>query len=183
MNVQGPPAFKRSALNGADGVLLKKAREAAGLSRQKLSETAQVASITIARIERGTQLPLPATLRAIADALTVDLDTLAPGWSADILESESTDPSGPRLRTARLAAAVPLEQAAEAAGVSVSTFSRFERDLHQSRRMEGRASREGMGLDSEQLAHLLGFNDAGALRDCIEAAPVDFNDALENELR
>ena len=40
-----------------------------------------------------------------------------------------------------------------------------------------------MGLDSEQLAHLLGFNDAGALRDCIESALVDFDDALENYLR
>jgi transcriptional regulator with XRE-family HTH domain len=59
-----------------------------------LVKNASVVAKAIARIERGAQLPLPATLRALADGLDIDLDVLAPGWSADILEPQSTDPVG-----------------------------------------------------------------------------------------
>jgi transcriptional regulator with XRE-family HTH domain len=180
MTAQGPPAFKRSALRPADGSLLKKAREANGWSRRELARNASIAAKTIARIERGAQLPLPATLRALVDALDVDLDVLAPGWSADILESQSTDPMGPHLRALRVAAAVSLEKAAKAAGVSISTFSRFERDLHQSRSMECYSPREGMGLASEHLARLLGFNDVDTLQDSLAAAPLQFDEESEN---
>jgi hypothetical protein len=79
-----------------------------------------------------------------------------------------------------VAAAVSLEQTAKAAGVSISTFSRFERDLHQSRSIEGYPPREGMGLGSKQLAHLLGFNDADALQDALSDAPLPFDEESEN---
>jgi transcriptional regulator with XRE-family HTH domain len=180
MTAQGPPAFRRSALRPADGTLLKSAREAKGWCRRELAKNASVAAKTIARIERGAQLPLPATLRALADALGVGLGVLAPDWSADFLESQSTDPVGPRLRALRVAAAVSLEQAAKAAGVSISTFSRFERDLHQSRSMEGYSPREGLGLASEHLAHSLGLNDADALQDALSTAPLQFDEESEN---
>ena len=168
----GPPAFKRSGLGPNDGARLKKIRSKAGLSRRQLGDVAKVAPKTIARIERGDQKPLPATLYALADALDVDLPELAPGWEGDHDEWDGAATKGRQFRNVRRTAGASLNDAAAAAGVSISTLSRFERALHYSQKMEGKDA----GLDREKLAELLGFRSAEALQAAISVRPMDFDE-------
>lgn len=132
------PGAKRPALVAAGrlppdlGVRVVSARVDAGLTRIALSSAAGVAPRTLARIERGAQRPTPATLRALAAALGVTLDDLAPNWGRDEDERLTSGAVAPGVAIRVLRRRCGLTQAdlAAAAGVSVATVSRFERAMH-----------------------------------------------------
>ena len=147
-------------------------RIATGLSRVALARAAGVAPRTLARIERGEQRPVPATLRALARALGRDVGDLAPGWDRDEEERVTSGAVAPGLglRALRRRAGLSLAAAATAAGVSPSTLSRFERGLHAPRRLtaigdgeHGAASIDSLAITSTRLAAVLGFHSAAAL--------------------
>ncbi|MFZ6009847.1 MAG: helix-turn-helix domain-containing protein, partial [Bacteroidota bacterium] len=54
-------------------------RKRKGISQELLAENSRTSLRTIQRIERGTTSPRPYTLKAIADALSVSVEEIAPG--------------------------------------------------------------------------------------------------------
>ena len=132
MSKRGPPRFARRSLDQSVGCRVRNRREAAGICRNDLAADAAIAPHTLARIERGHQLPTEETLRRISDALGLPVGLLAPNWAADELERIITgvEHPGVGLRQLRIESSITLAEAADTAGVSVSTLSRFERGLH-----------------------------------------------------
>ena len=118
---------------------LRNYREVRGWSRRELAGKASIAPRTLARIERGAQRPKPETLRAIAAALQVQLQDLAPGWERDEIERTVSGVNHPGLGLKQLRddQKITLEQAANAAQVDPSlygvlsvVFTEMERSLH-----------------------------------------------------
>lgn len=172
--------FHRSNLPAGAGVKLKAARIGAGRSRREIAEAAGVAPRTLARIERGEQLPRWPTLDRLCGALGIDPYLVAPRWSADAYDVP-TDPGavpGLGLRALRRKRGLSMEALSEASGVSVSTFSRFERGLLVSRLLGRRKDQPGVliserdhVLENDRVASALGCTDSAALRAaCLEAA-------------
>lgn len=161
------PHFSRHQLDGDVGPRIRAARGGQGKSRNELAAAAGIKSRTLARIERGGQLPRVESLRAIAAALDVPLESLAANWADDERRRrDNSDHMGPRLRQARLKAGVTLAKAAAAAGVSPTTLSRFERMQTDSLLI----STDGVTFQSEALAHALKFRSC----DDLSAACADF---------
>lgn len=180
MPKRGPPRFARRSLDKSVGGRVRKHRKAAGVGRDDLAGEADIAPHTLARIERGDQLPSEETLRRIGDVLNVSVGLLAPAWATDDLERivTGTEHLGVGLRQIRVSRSVTLAEAAGAAGVSVSTISRFERGLHGEGRLaklcraEGRMS-ERLTFVSDGLAKLLGYRSATELTNACEAVELD----------
>src|SRR5579859_3191970 len=85
----------------AVGALLRRYREAAGLSQQALAERAGVSPRGLLYLERGMRRPYPATLRRLADALSLTAQeraalTLAarPGGAALLDTRDTSEPPG-----------------------------------------------------------------------------------------
>lgn len=57
-------------------VRLRLVRERKALTQQQLAVKAGVNRVTVARLERGSDQPLPTTVRKLADALGVDPEEL-----------------------------------------------------------------------------------------------------------
>lgn len=89
-----------------------------------------------------------------------------------------TEHLGVGLRQIRVGRSITLTEAARAAGVSISTFSRFERGLHGEGELaklykaEGRMT-ERLTLVSDPLAKLLGYRSAADLTDACEWIELD----------
>ena len=172
---KGPPRFARRCLDKSVGYRVRKRREASGISRNDLAGDAAIAPHTLARIERGHQLPTEDTLRRIAGVLRVPVGLLAPNWATDDRERivMGTEHLGLGLCQIRVGRSITLTEAARAAGVSISTFSRFERGLHGEGELaklykaEGRMT-ERLTLVSDPLAKLLGYRSAADLTDACE---------------
>lgn len=176
MRKRGPPHFVRRSLDKSVGCRVRKHREASKISRNDLAGDAAIAPNTLARIERGDQLPTEETLRRIADALGMPLGLLAHDWAADELERITTGAEhlGVGLRQLRIGRSITLAEAAGTAGVSVSTLSRFERALHGEGKLAKLCSAQGrmterLMLVSDPLAKLLGYGSAAELTDACEA--------------
>ena len=75
------PTIEAIALSARNslGARIRRQREAAGLTQQQLADRAHVGRVTLVRLENGGQTPRFATLRAIAKAMGVDVDTLLVG--------------------------------------------------------------------------------------------------------
>ncbi|WP_425341845.1 helix-turn-helix domain-containing protein [Citromicrobium bathyomarinum] len=168
MPVQGPPRFSRSDLDVGVANRLKKIRESKRMSRKDLAVAARISAKTLARHEQGRQRPSEPALRRLATALGVQIYDLAPSWKDDDLNRITTGVAHPGigLRLLRKELGVSLESAARAAGVDVSTLSRFERGRHAShklaKKVEGRIDYR-LVLKSDALAELLRFGDAESL--------------------
>lgn len=161
------PHFSRRQLDGDVGPRIRAARGRQGKSRNELAAVAGIKSRTLARIERGDQTPRVESLRAIAAALEVTLESLAANWTDDERRRrDNSDHLGPGLRQARLKAGVTLANAAAAVGVSPTTLSRFERMQTDSLLI----STDGVTFQSEALAHALKFRSC----DDLSAACADF---------
>ncbi|MBX7536650.1 helix-turn-helix domain-containing protein [Qipengyuania sp. GH1] len=180
MPKRGPPRFARRSLDSSVGFRVRQQREAAGLSRIELAADAGIGPRTLARIERGDQLPAEKTLRRISHALQVSIGLLAPHWAADDLEriQAGTEHLGVGLRQIRKSQQISLAEAAAFAGISVSTLSRFERgfigegSLAKLRRADDRLV-ERLTFVSEPLAKLLGFETAAELTKACESITLD----------
>lgn len=172
MKRRGTPSFLRGDLPSDLGARVLAARRAAGLSRRHAAARAFIDYRTLARIERGPQLPSMTTLLAIARGLNVDLVDLAPAWRADQdeIEESGLHSPGPALRRIRKARGVSLTSAAVAAGVSPSTLSRLERGLTAPARITAMGDRANgaigdydLAVTSADLAAILGYPSPAAL--------------------
>lgn len=161
--------FGRASLSTGVGDSIRLARDGCGMTREHLAERSALNSRTLERIERGTQLPLPTTLRKIARALQTGVDNLAEGWSRDENERVWTGAVHPGvgLRIIRQEQGVSQTSAAAAAGVSTATLSRFERGFHASPLLSDpkRRVNDYPVITSDALAELLGFKSASDLTD------------------
>lgn len=161
------PHFNRNSLGSDVSLLLRAARKKKALNRAQLAQKANIAPHTLARIERGDQKPRRETLQALADALGVQLESLATTWKEDERRRrDHPDHLGRGLRNVRQRAGVSLADAAVAAGVDPSTLSRFERMQTDSLLI----SLDGVTFVSAKLARILGFNSV----DDLSAACSDF---------
>lgn len=174
----GPPAFRRRDLPPDIGRRVLDARIRAGLSRTELADGVGVHYRTLARVERGTQVPGVTTLRGIARACREDIGRLAPAWEDDQeeLEASGLGSPGPAVRARRLELGLTLGQVARASGVSVSTLSRFERGLHAPRRItavgsfaNGADGINDLAIVSLELARVLGYSSTAALTSACSA--------------
>lgn len=168
MPANGPPRFSRSDLDAGVAKRLKEIRQSKPMSRQELADAARIKAKTLARHEQGRQRPSEPVLRRLATALGVQISDLAPGWRNDDLNrlTTRTEHPGIGLRLLRKEWGVSLEAAAQAAGVSAGTLSRFERGMHASRKLARRVEDpiDGrLALTSDALAQLLRFEDAETL--------------------
>ena len=172
--------FHRNNLPKEAGRRLRKARTALGQTRREVAAAAALAPRTLARIERGQQVPSWETVQRLCRALDIDPYGIAPRWSVDS-DDVPTDPEtvpGLGLRALRRQRGVTLKALAVASGVSISTFSRFERGLLVSRllaRRLGQApirySERDVVLDNDAVAVALGCSDSAELRrECLRAA-------------
>lgn len=178
MNRTGPHSFLRVDLPADLAARVFSARRRAGLSRRHAAARAGVDYRTLARIERGAQLPSMATLLAIARSWRIDLVDLAPAWRADQdeIEVSGLQSPGPALRRIRKARGVSLTSAAAAAGVALATLSRFERGLAAPGRITAMGDRANgaigdydLAITSSALASLLGHPSATALTNACRA--------------
>lgn len=155
------PHFSRKDLSPEVGLAVRDERKGKNLTQKELALAANILPHTLARIERGEHKPRQETLRAIADALMVRLELLAPEWTVDEQRRRNRSDLhlGIGLRKARLAAGISLETAAAAAGVHPATLSRFERMQTDSLML----SDDGETIKSESLARVLGYDSIESL--------------------
>ncbi|WP_082835510.1 MULTISPECIES: helix-turn-helix transcriptional regulator [unclassified Erythrobacter] len=168
MPADGPPRFSRSDLDAEVAKRLKAIRQSKRMTRRELASEAGIARKTLARHEQGRQRPSEPALRRLATTLGVQISDLAPGWKDDDLNrlTTGTEHPGIGLRLLRKERGVSLEAAAQAAGVTAGTLSRFERGMHASRKLARRVDGpidDRLVLTSDALARLLGFEDAESL--------------------
>ncbi len=108
---QGAPGFDRGRLRAR--------REAANLTRRQLAEAAGVHLIAIRQWETGHRVPTVETVAVLARALGVSPLTLT--------DRAEVDTARLTLRDLRISTGLTQEQAAAAAGMRRTTFSKIER--------------------------------------------------------
>jgi transcriptional regulator with XRE-family HTH domain len=171
--------FQHRELPSDAGIRLRSARIARGLSRQTLAQAVAIHPKTLARIERGAQKPLWATLERICDELGLSVFGIAKRWAQDSfdLPQEGEGAPGLGLRALRVARGMTLLQLADSSGVSAATLSRFERGLTASRLLAGRVGGPGVRhedrdvvLDNDAVAAAFGLSDSSALSAACSAA-------------
>ena len=172
--------FQRRTMPAGYGGAFRQAREARGLSRREVAAAVAIAPRTLARVERGQQVPLWATLEKLCGHLGVSVVAVARRWFSDSLDVPTDPRSSPGvgLRALRHSRRMTLEDLALRSGVSAATISRFERGLTVSRRLASRSGGSevdrddrGVVLDSRRVAEAFGLKDAAALRAaCLAAA-------------
>jgi len=171
MNNEQPGYFRRSVLARDVADKIEAGRQAAGISRRVLARRASISYCTLGRIVRGERRPSPESLRKIALALGTTMEHFCNAWGeVEIYRPRYGSISlGIGLRELRIRAGVSLNSAAAAANVSISTLSRFERNIHKFPRgisapdSVGKLSEAGAILICDDLAKLFGFVDAKAL--------------------
>lgn len=171
--------FQRRTLPDGYGAILRTARETAGSTRREVAEAVGIRPRTLARIERGQQKPLWATLNRLCDQLGVSTAVVAKRWlndSFDVPSSPHTAP-GIGLRALRRARGMTLVELSALSGVSAATLSRFERGLTASRLLGGRVGHPDIArddsdvvLDSDAVAAAFGLDGSASLRAACLAA-------------
>ena len=161
--------YLRKDVPSTVGPAIRFARLAKRWSQQRVADRSGVSRETIYRIECG-RTPDPDTVMRICGVLGIRVVDLVPDWISaedDDVPSLAEPYPGYRLRQRRRQLGVPLREAAEAAGVSIATLSRFERFMSASRTLltpvyaddpEG-----GAVIENDGLARLLGFPDSAGL--------------------
>lgn len=121
---------------------------------------------TICRLE-SEGAPNPDTLLRVCETLGLPVSEIVPAWGKEDEEDIPTlDDSvfGHRVRRRRRELGIRLDEAAAAAGVSVSTLSRFERLASAStvllRPVYADDPEGAVRLDNDGLANILGFKDS-----------------------
>ena len=161
MNFPTPLRFPLSSVPDDFGRNLRDARISKGWSQARLGSAAGLQRETIVRLEAGARRPCPDSVFRLRTALGLEPTELVPDWPEwspiGMLEM------GARSRERRRALNLSMIEVAAAAGVSVSTLSRFERDI----RWEAGSLLEGPPGSgpteaAERLAVALGFADAQA---------------------
>ena len=160
------------------GKVLRGLRRRAKLTQQELADASGLTRTTVYRLELGLRPPFEDTVRRLARGLGIPVEELKPDVKFGTL-----DPSDPRvvlgpgeaLREIRRASGKTLAEAAEAAGVSTATLSRFERNARPTFSMTAGTpvwadNPRGVRIVAERLAKLLAFDDADQLERRLRAA-------------
>jgi transcriptional regulator with XRE-family HTH domain len=102
--------FQRRELPDDVGSKIRSARVALGQSRRDVALAVEIHPRTLARIERGAQKPLWATLERICDELRLSVFSVARKWASDSfdLPQQADGAPGVGLRALRLNMACPL---------------------------------------------------------------------------
>jgi len=167
----GRSKFPRSVLPDGIGETLRARRRSAGLSSTDLATAIGARRETVRRIETGHELPSSRVLFAIAKVLDFEVTDLVPGWHEP---ADAELPCyGPRIRHRRRQLGLTLAEVAARVDLTPSMLSRFECEQSLPRRLV-RITRARNGqieceLVSEELAAILGFEDAVALDDYCNA--------------
>lgn len=174
MNREGYARFSRSALPDDIGRRIRHMRTNAGWTRTKLARSSKISYRTVVRIESGKQKPTEQTLRRIATAFAKDIDDLCPNWLNDEINRVSSGDIhlGVGFRVIRKTKKITLKAASYAAGVSISTLSRFERAFHVTREFSAYDSngRHSFVIPNAKLTKLFGFDSIELfVRACEEA--------------
>lgn len=143
------------------GRRLRQARRERGWTQARLAEKAGVARETIYRIERG-RMPFGDTAMRLCEVLGFDRAKL----SLDQPETDAiySHPSDAYLRDRRRELGLTLKKVAAAAGISVATLSRFERNKgSRLASIPHMADVPGVQLANDALAHVLQFRDSREL--------------------
>ena len=140
---------------------VRQARTDAGLTQAGLAEASGLRRETIYRLERGRGVHAD-TLARIATTLGLPRERFLE--QGDILARLFYHPKRTPIRDRRRELGLTLSECAKAAGVSVTTLSRFERgnEHYPSICVVGRVFR-ATAIHNEDLASILGFPDAEAL--------------------
>lgn len=164
--------FHRKNLPEGVGAKLAEARVSVGRSRRDVAEKVGIAPRTLARIERGQQIPQWPTLKRLCDALGQSDFALAPRWSndADYVPTSPEVAPGVGLRAVRKARGMTMAGLSAASGVSIATLSRYERGLVNSRTLGRRArghhdrgEAQNIAIRDDLVATALGYDSAEAL--------------------
>jgi transcriptional regulator with XRE-family HTH domain len=153
--------FPSAAVPATFGEVIAKERRLLGWTQQQLAEKSGLTRETIARLEKGAgkRKPTGDTVFRLESALDLEPGTLVPGWPE--WKPIGTMTFGSRSRERRRALNIPITIAAKAAGVSMATLSRFEREFGACPTLSVVEFEEGMpvviGLRSVQYATALGF--------------------------
>lgn len=143
--------------------VVRQARLCAGLTQGELADATGLRRETIYRLERGRAAHAD-TLARIGSFLGLPHEHFmeALDFSSNLFGHPRRTP----LRDLRRARGLTLAACAAAAGVSVTTLSRFERgNEHYPSICEVRRSGRAWAIHNEGLARALGFADAGDLTD------------------
>ena len=138
------------------GLIIRIAREEAGLTRQQLAEKTGLAVVTIGQYERGVRHPKNPQLQLLADALDVPVNVFSkqflqsyvpspdempiPGVDYDDDDNDDELPTiqlgpnlGENIRVARQAAGMTQKQLAEQVGVALVTIQQYESERRRPR--------------------------------------------------
>ena len=152
-------AFPMSAIPVGLGATIAKERALLNWTQQRLADEAGLKRETIVRLEAGARRPSGDTVFRLEVALDLEPGTLVPKWPEWRPIGSMTH--GARSRERRRELGLSLVSVAKAAGVSVATLSRFERETHVCQsiatynRVEGMS--EVVGLKKKRFARALGF--------------------------
>lgn len=149
--------FPRSAVPLDIGRSVRFLRLSRRWSQAKLAQKVDVNRRTILRLELGQQIPGSALVHALESIFGLDDRTLVPRWHEGAPAS-APGARGPRALLARKHLGLTLGEVSKAAGISVSTISRFEREMSDSRLIFKDFHSDA--VTSFAYAHALGFSCA-----------------------
>jgi transcriptional regulator with XRE-family HTH domain len=151
--------FHPSAISAEFGEVLARQRRLEGMTQKQLAEEAGLTRETVARLESNRRRPTAETVFRLEAALNLIPGTLVPCWPE--WKPIGTMTPGARSRERRRAMGISIVVVAEAAGVSIATLSRFEREFGACPTLSVIGFDQGMpfvaGLRSIGYAKALGF--------------------------
>lgn len=151
--------FHPSAISAKFGKVLAKERRLEGMTQKQLADVIGMKRETVVRLETGRRRPTADTVFRLEDALNLVPGTLVPGWPE--WKPIGTMTPGARSRERRRALGISITVVARAAGVSIATLSRFEREFGACPSLSVVGFDQGMpfvvGLRSIGYARALGF--------------------------
>lgn len=168
--------FPRGAVPDDVGARVRAARLSRRWSQERLARAVGVDRRTIVRLELGAHRPTSHLVHALERVL--DLLRLVPGWA----EPATPDaPSyGPRSRRARRVRGLTMAQAADAAGVSPATLSRYEREMGDTAMIVSPGPFGAIANDA--YARALGFADADDMEAyCMSGQPGRWLDRIARD--
>ena len=135
-------------------------------SQAKLAQKIDVNRRTILRLELGLQIPGSALVHALERVFGLDDRTLVPAWH-EATPASAIGARGPRALLARKRLGLTLREVSRSAGISVSTLSRFEREMSDGRLIFEDIDRGNVSNVAYALA--LGFSGANEMTEFLES--------------
>lgn len=149
--------FPRSAVPEGIGQHVKTLRLKRRWSQARLALKVDVDRRTILRLELGYHVPGSALVHALEKVFGLGDRALVPSWN-EAAPASAVGARGPRAKLARKRFGLTLREVSQASGISVSTLSRFEREMSDTRLIF--ESFDNDSVSNSAYAVALGFNGA-----------------------